>query len=395
MLSVPETPGKQDRSTVVARLALALPQLIAVGALALLAEIILVPCWLASLALGRLPHWAETYMADVARWYARVMGYMYLLTDDYPTASDDLEYPVRADISPGRLSRIHVLLRIVGNIPAYVIVAVVTAGMPIPLLAGWLAVLVRGRLPYSLHVTFAAVLRYQVRSFAYMALLTDMYPWQLFGDSATGKKPETGSAGYRIVLTAPARALMVAIIILGLPGCLLWLHILGPAFSPPEPENPVAAKALDQLEQLDNNFESQDPDAGFKCGDDYQCAASSLSPSIWSSFSAQLGNIAMPSPALSTELKQVQKEAKAVADDYQIHSEVASSAEGDDPDPYLADPDLSLADPKNAFEMDFGQISQDEETFNSNLEQLELKLEALKYPALSCRYPGKAEFPSL
>jgi prefoldin subunit 5 len=57
------------------------------------------------------------------------------------------------------------------------------------ILIAWPTALVAGRLPGSLHQAFAAVLRYIVRYYCYLYLLTDTYPAGLFGDRPGSQAP--------------------------------------------------------------------------------------------------------------------------------------------------------------------------------------------------------------
>ncbi|HEY3883407.1 MAG TPA: DUF4389 domain-containing protein [Trebonia sp.] len=79
---------------------------------------------------------------------------------------------------------------------------------------GWLAALVAGRLPVSLHQAFAAVLRYTMRSYSYLYLLTGGYPAGLFGDQP-GARVYGQDAGWELVLSPGAKRLIGLLLALG------------------------------------------------------------------------------------------------------------------------------------------------------------------------------------
>ncbi len=193
-------PAAQRRATVAFRLILAIPHFIVLYALGIAASVVVLIGWFGALATGRLPLFAATYLSGYLRWYCRTMAYLLLLTDKYPPFEfDDTAYPVRMAVSPGKLSRLVVLFRIILAIPAGIVSLLLLYGVStIVIFIAWLTALVAGRLPASLHQAFAAVLRYTIRYYGYMYLLTDAYPAGLFGDKpgTQATAPLPGGPGY-------------------------------------------------------------------------------------------------------------------------------------------------------------------------------------------------------
>jgi hypothetical protein len=177
-------PARQRRATVAVRLILAIPHVIALYFLGIAAFVVAVIGWLGALVTGRLPGFAATYLSGYLRWYSRVAAYLLLLTDQYPPfAFEDAPYPVRLAVGAGRLNRLSVLFRLILAIPAAIVSTLLTSGFTtIVVFIAWLTALVAGRLPASLHQAVAAVLRYTLRYYGYLYLLTDTYPAGLFGD---------------------------------------------------------------------------------------------------------------------------------------------------------------------------------------------------------------------
>jgi uncharacterized protein DUF4389 len=186
-------PVKQRRLTVAFRLILAIPHMFVLFFLGVAGFVVVFLGWWGALFMGRLPGFAVSYLSGLARWNARVYGYSFLLTDDYPpfTFDDDLAYPIVIDIpTPGRLNRFAVFFRLILAVWAHIVLSVVTsAGNVIVLFIAWLIMLVTGKLPAPLHLAFTAVLRFQTRYYCYMGMLTSTYPWKLFGDQPGASAP--------------------------------------------------------------------------------------------------------------------------------------------------------------------------------------------------------------
>lgn len=215
-------PTAQRRATVAIRLILAIPHLLALYVLGIAAGIVVVIGWLGALVTGRLPRFAATYMSGYLRWCSRVGAYQLLLTDEYPPFTfADAEYPVRLGVGWGKLNRLTVAFRIILAIPAAIVSVLVTSGLAaIVILAGWPAALITGRLPTSLHQAFAAVLRYAVRYYGYLYLLTGTYPGGLLGDEPGRSAPEAGASGegasWQLALSSGAKRLVGLMLVLGL-----------------------------------------------------------------------------------------------------------------------------------------------------------------------------------
>jgi hypothetical protein len=197
--------ARQRRVTVAFRLILAIPHLFVLYFLGIAAAVVVFIGWWGALFMGRLPDFAANYLSGYMRWYARVDGYMSLLTDVYPPFAfeDDPGYPVRLAVAQERLNRLAVFFRIILAIPAGIVAAVVSLGAAIVSIIAWLVTLVTGELPTPLHLAFTAVLRYRFRYNCYWLLLTPSYPGGLFGDAPVAPgyageppAPEYGVPGY-------------------------------------------------------------------------------------------------------------------------------------------------------------------------------------------------------
>src|SRR6516165_4594538 len=168
----------QSRLTVLFRLLMVIPHLIVLWALGIAAEVVVIIGWFGALFTGRLPGFAADYLTGFVRWQTRVFGYAILLTDVYPPFSlEDVDYPIRVAVRPGRLNRLAVLFRFILLIPAWIVESVLSYGaFTLVQFVSWLIVLISGRMPDSLYQAMAAALRYQVRVTGYWFMLTSAYP---------------------------------------------------------------------------------------------------------------------------------------------------------------------------------------------------------------------------
>ena len=80
---------KMSRVTTFFRLLLVIPQAIIVGILLWVAYIVTFIAWWAIIFTGKYPKGMYSFSAGVFRWWTRVYGYIFLLTDKYPPFSMD------------------------------------------------------------------------------------------------------------------------------------------------------------------------------------------------------------------------------------------------------------------------------------------------------------------
>ncbi|MGH3264661.1 MAG: DUF4389 domain-containing protein, partial [Trebonia sp.] len=213
-------PAPQRRATVAFRAILAVPHLVVLEVLAIVALVVMVLGWFGALVLGRLPGFAAGYLSGYLRLSARVSAYLLLLTGQYPPfAFDDDAYPVRVAVGAGRLRRPAVLFRFVLSVPAAIVSALLGFGtLILVVFAGWPTALITGKLPGPLHQALASALRYNLRATGYLSLLTDTYPAGLFGDPPVAWYwvGDGQEAEWQLALSAGARRLVRLLLALGL-----------------------------------------------------------------------------------------------------------------------------------------------------------------------------------
>ncbi len=125
---------------------------------------------------GTYPRWWFDFNLELQRFINRVVGYVALLDDRYPSATEaqsvHLDYP-----APVALSRWKPLVKWFLAIPHYVVLVPLYVASLVGLVAAWFAILVTGRYPRAIFDFVTGVLRWSNRVTAYaLTLVTDEYP---------------------------------------------------------------------------------------------------------------------------------------------------------------------------------------------------------------------------
>jgi hypothetical protein len=219
------TPERQSRLVVFFRPLLVLPHMVVLCLIVAVGLVLTIVGWFAALVLGRLPRWIASYQAHGLEYYARVYAWLMFLDGRFPPFRWELGgYPVTTRIQQSRVTRWSVLFRVILVIPARIASSVVFAGATIALPLVLVLVLIRGRLPETVHYALACVLRYQIRFDGYALMVTSVYPIELMGDGSVARFPE--ERGWRLPLTAGARRLLRLFVVLGL-GYVAFMGYLG------------------------------------------------------------------------------------------------------------------------------------------------------------------------
>ena len=163
------------------RLPLALPHLV-IWLLMVVLSLVTTPiAWLAALAIGRQPRQLARLHAAMLRYATRTAAYAAVATDTPPAwpwrngAGHPVAVAVPSDI---RLPRLRTLLILPVSLPA-VLTAIMFGIVTLMLAIGaWVAVLVTGRLPRTIHDMQVLAIGFQCRTLAFVPLLLmAKYPW--------------------------------------------------------------------------------------------------------------------------------------------------------------------------------------------------------------------------
>ena len=188
--------GQRNRASVVFRPLLAIPILIVLAALGgpaiggargggglffigLASGLVVVPPLLTIVFRRKYPRWWFDFNLAFLRFDNRVIGYILLTSDEYPSTDDEqslhLEVPY-PDVH-NDLNRWMPLVKWFLAIPHYVVLLVLDVGVVFATIASWVAIIFTGRHPRRLFDYTVGVMRWHNRVVCYaFVLVTDDYP---------------------------------------------------------------------------------------------------------------------------------------------------------------------------------------------------------------------------
>jgi len=196
-------PERLSRLTTFFRLFMLIPQVFVFAFVSIAAWVIMFLSWWAILFTTRYPEVFFNFITWWLRWYARLDGYAYLLTDKYPPFSGrvEAEYPIVLEVEhPEKLSRLTTFFRfptipmpkmgVWGEwgwqmqyaagmpmaIPHYVVLCFISIAASVILFLSWWAILFIGRYPTVFFDFITWWFRWGMRVTGYVYLVTDKYP---------------------------------------------------------------------------------------------------------------------------------------------------------------------------------------------------------------------------
>jgi len=201
-IEVPAHTKERNRLTSAFRLLLALPHLILVGGpiasaytvtsgnedsglqtgsngglLGIAAFVVSVIAWFAILFTGRHPRGLWGFSAFYLRWRVRAIAYVTLLRDEYPPFGEG-GYPAELFVvqPDGPRDRLTVAFRLILALPHLIIVSLLGLAWFVTSVIAWFAIVLSGSYPEGLYRFGVGVMRWGVRTEAYLLLLRDEYP---------------------------------------------------------------------------------------------------------------------------------------------------------------------------------------------------------------------------
>jgi len=180
----------RSRLTVLFRLVLLIPHVLALMLYGLAAFFVVIAAWFVALVSGRVLVGLHDFLASYVRYSAYVIAYAAILTDPFPPFNGDAPYAVTVEIdAPVPQNRLTVLFRAVLVLPCMVLLGYVLDPLLALIAVGcWFVALVTGRVPAGLQRVGLWILRFRVRSYAYVLLVNPRYP-SFGGDPAEGSLP--------------------------------------------------------------------------------------------------------------------------------------------------------------------------------------------------------------
>jgi hypothetical protein len=169
----------RSRLTVFFRLLLVLPHLIWLTLWAILAYLVAIVNWFATLFRGVSPDGLHRFLAAYVRYQNHVYAYMFLIANPFPGFTGKAgSYPVEPLIEgPRPQNRWKVFFRLLLALPALLLDTAYGGLLGVVALLGWFASLANARMPLGMRNAGALALRYAVQTNGYLLLLTDVYPY--------------------------------------------------------------------------------------------------------------------------------------------------------------------------------------------------------------------------
>jgi hypothetical protein len=174
----------RNRLTVAFRIILAIPHVVVSTVWGYFAQILAFVQWFIILFTGKRNEGIWKLQQAYLGYYARVMGYISLLFDEYPAfGTDQGTVPARSAISYEEpANRLTNGLRFLWIIPAAIISFFVGIASGVVLLISWFAIVFTGKHPRGMWDFLLKSLRFSLQIQAYSLLMTDDYP--KFGEGA-------------------------------------------------------------------------------------------------------------------------------------------------------------------------------------------------------------------
>ncbi|MGN6429837.1 MAG: DUF4389 domain-containing protein [Gaiellaceae bacterium] len=168
---------QRNRLTVFFRLILAIPHVIWLTLWGIVAMLVAIANWFATLVKGECPEGLHDFLATYLRYQTQVYAYILLIADPFPGFGGQPGYPIEIEVDPPQpQNRWTVGFRIFLAIPAFIIAGIFGYLNRILAVFSWFVALVLGRVPEGLRNVAAFALRFEQQTAGYTLLLTGRYP---------------------------------------------------------------------------------------------------------------------------------------------------------------------------------------------------------------------------
>jgi uncharacterized protein DUF4389 len=168
---------QRTRLTVFFRLILAIPHVIWLILWGIVATLVAIANWFATLVKGQSPAGLHDFLATYLRYMTQVYAYILLIADPFPGFGGKPGYPVEIEVEPPQpQNRWTVFFRLFLAIPAFIIAGIFGYLNRILALFSWFVALILGRVPEGIRNVAAFALRFEQQTAGYALLLTGRYP---------------------------------------------------------------------------------------------------------------------------------------------------------------------------------------------------------------------------
>jgi hypothetical protein len=167
-----------SRVTVFFRLPLAIPHIVWLVLWSIVAWLVAIATWFATLATGTPPAALHRFLSRYVRYTLHVYAFLYLVANPFPGfVGEEGRYPLDLELPPpARQNRWVTGFRIFAAIPALFVNAALGWGLGVAAFLTWFVALATGAAPWGLRNFSAYALRYAAQQNAYLYFITDAYP---------------------------------------------------------------------------------------------------------------------------------------------------------------------------------------------------------------------------
>lgn len=171
---------RRTRLTAAFRLILVIPHFLWAALLGVVAFFAAIANWFATLVQGRSPDGLHNFLGGYLRYVTHVTAYVFLIADPYPRfflLQDAATYPVDLELEPPvTQNRWTVAFRLILAIPALIVANILHNLSQVLAIFSWVMAVLQARVPEGIRNFSALALRYEIQTYAYVALLTPRYP---------------------------------------------------------------------------------------------------------------------------------------------------------------------------------------------------------------------------
>jgi hypothetical protein len=170
---------RRSRLTVFFRLLLWLPHLVWLLLWGIAVVFAVIANWLVTLFAGHPASALHRFNAAYARYLTHNLAYLNLVGNPFPGfTGKEGSYPIDLRVAdPQRQNRWKTGFRLILVFPALIVNSGLNGALGIVALLAWFVGLIKGEIPVGLRNLGALALRYNGQTFAYVAMLTDRYPF--------------------------------------------------------------------------------------------------------------------------------------------------------------------------------------------------------------------------
>lgn len=170
---------RRSRLTVFFRFVLAVPHLVWLSLWSVVALLVAIVNWFATLFTGTSPQWAQRFLSAYVRCLTHVYAYLFLVGNPFPGfVGAPSSYPIELHVADReRQNRWTVGFRAVLAFPAMLLGSVFGGLLLVIAVLAWFASLATGQMPLGLRNAGAFALRYHAQLYAYVLLVTPAYPY--------------------------------------------------------------------------------------------------------------------------------------------------------------------------------------------------------------------------